>query len=171
MPDQAEQLLRFEITRTNWDVYRAILWVSLHAPAFYFIAAVPAGVVYLILARIPHRCLLTLASYVWFLLVIPNSWARRNRKEPGMLGPVTYVLSPDGIFSEHRDAADETLWTATTAWPLITGATESRKYIFIRLAGQKFHLIPKAQLGNQQAQLLRTMLQDRVPKNVSLFAT
>src|SRR5580700_1738521 len=137
MSDQAEQLLRFEITRTKSDVYRSIFYASLHAPAFYFIAAVPAGVVYLILARIPHRWMFTLVSYVWFLFVIPSSRARRNRKEVGVLGPITYVLSSDGIFSEHRNAANETLWTASTAWSLISGVRESKKYIFIRLAKDK----------------------------------
>ena len=173
MPDQAEQLLRFEITRTKSDVYRSILYASLHAPALYLSAALPAGVVYLILAlaNIPHRWLFTLASYVWFLLIIPNSWARRNRKEPGLLGPITYVLSSEGIFSEHRNAANETLWTASTAWSLISGATESKKYIFIRLARDRFHLIPKAQLRNEQTQVLRTILLQRVAKNVKLVAT
>lgn len=170
MPDQAEELLRFEITRTKSDVYRSILYASLHAPAFYFTAAVPAGVVYLILAHIPHRWWFTLASYVWFLLIIPRSWARRNRKEPGSLGPITYILSSEGIFSEHRNGANETIWTATTAWSLISGATESKKYIFIRLARDKFHLIPKSQLRDEQTQVLRTILRERVPKNIKLFA-
>ncbi len=171
MPDQVEQLLRFEITRTKSDLYRSIFYATLHEPTFYFTAAVPAGVVYLILAHIPHRWLFTLASYVWFLFLIPNSWVRRNRKEPGLLGPITYVLSSTGIFSEHRNAPNETLWTATVAWSLISGVKESRKYIFIRLARDRFHLIPKAQLGDQETQVLRTILRQRVSKNVKLFAT
>jgi hypothetical protein len=144
MSDQPEELLRFEVTRTKSDVYRSILYTSIRAPAFYFVAALPAGVVYLLLAHIPFRWIFTLASYVWFLLVIPNSWARRNGKEPGMLGPITYVLSPDGIFSQHRNVANERLWTNTISWSLVAGVTESGKYVFIRLARDKFHLIPKA---------------------------
>jgi hypothetical protein len=172
MPNQAEPSLMFEITRTKSDLYRAIFYTALRAPGLYFIAAVPAGVVYMMLAfaHIPHRWLFTLASYVWFLFVIPRSWARRNRKEPGLLGPITYVLSPDGVFSEHRNAANEALWTASTAWSLISGARESKNYIFIRLARDKFHLIPKVQLGSEQTALLRTILRERVPKNVKLYS-
>jgi hypothetical protein len=171
MPERPERLLTFQVTCTKSDIFRFFRHTSIRTPVYYVAAAGPTAVVYLIflLTHIPHRPWFTLASYAAFLFVIPRSWARTATKEPGQLEPVIYALSAEGISTEYRNASTGESWKSDVSWALARGAAETKRYIFIRLARDKFQLIPKGQLGADQIGLLRRILRERVTGTVKLL--
>jgi len=173
MPDLPEQSVNFQVTCTKRDIFRALRYTYVRSPGYYYVAAAPTAVCELILffARIPHWPWFTLPLYGIFLFVIPRSWARRAMKEPGQMEPITYALSTVGISTEYRNASTGESWKSDVSWAFVTGAAETKRYIFIRLARDKFQLIPKGQLGADQIGLLRLILRERVTGTVKLFSS
>ncbi len=58
--------------------------------------------------------------------------------------------------------------TNSAAWSLVKGALETDKFIFIAMQRSTFHLVPKRQITNDRATLLRKVLRTYISRNVHL---
>lgn len=90
--------------------------------------------------------------FVLVLFVAILFAARATQRLPGMLGPVAYTLSPQGIAVRAADAQSQ------LPWGYYARARETREFFLIVLKSRQVHLIPKAQLAAAQIARLRVFL-------------
>ncbi|MGE0045852.1 MAG: YcxB family protein [Hyphomonadaceae bacterium] len=77
---------------------------------------------------------------------------QRTLKMPGMKDPVRYALSNKGIAVEASSGQSQ------LSWAHYVRAKETPEFFLIALASRQAHIIPKAQLSEEQAARLRGVL-------------
>ena len=79
-----------------------------------------------------------------------------------MLSPISYRLSEGGISATYVNG------TVSSAWSLVTGASESVRYVFVHMQRGSFHLVPKQQVDSQQLAALRGILHRKLGTKAKL---
>ena len=153
--DQSELALRVKLGKA--DVYSAVLANSMRHPIFWMFPIGVGSGLYSAVSQHSYGWMLAIAATLVSFSVIPISTARASAKMPGILAPITYRFSPEGIAVEYENAK------SSAAWSLVKGARETGKFIFIKMQRGTFHLVPKNQMTEEQAIVLRQLLKARVP--------
>jgi hypothetical protein len=160
-PDQCESLA-IKVLYEKSDLYSASLLNAMRHPLFWIAPFAIGSIVYQSLSTHEYGWIIALAVGLVSFSLIPYSAARASVKMPGVLAPITYILSVDGVTAQFENGRN------TAAWSLVKGASETGKYIFIQMQRGTFHLMPKRQMTNDQVMLLRQMLREHVSAKVRL---
>jgi uncharacterized protein (DUF58 family) len=102
-------------------------------------------------------------DWIVFRFYIPYCSVRAFARTPGALAPITYIFSADGVTAQFENASN------TAAWTLVKGASETANFILIKMQRGSFHLLPKKQITEDQATLVRRILRKHVPAKVHLL--
>jgi hypothetical protein len=153
--DQSELALRVKLEKS--DVYSAVLANSMRHPIFWMFPIGVGSGMYAAVSQHNYGWMLAVAATLVSFTLIPISTARASVKMPGVLAPITYRFSREGIAAEYENAK------SSAAWSLVKGARENGKFIFIKMQRGTFHLVPKNQMTEEQAILLRRLLKAHVP--------
>ena len=73
-------------------------------------------------------------------------------KTPGVLDPITYTFTQNGVTAQYTNATNQ------ADWSLVKGCYETSEFIFIKMQRGSFHLVPLRQVTNQQVAALRGAL-------------
>jgi len=159
--DQSDQVA-IEVHLSKSDIFHSVLLTTLKHPLFW-IASVGMGViVYSVLAPQPYGWLLAVITSLGFLFLVPYSRSTSTAKQPGVLAPITYIFSSDGVTAQFENGANK------AAWSLVKGATETNKYIFVQMQRGSFHLLPKGSINAEQDTRLRKILRERLSEKARL---
>lgn len=168
MADQTQAItIRFQLSKS--DVYRALVRNIVRKA--WFLALVPiVGVSSVLIALLEpakygdqlYSGVLTILFGAFFFLGVPYAQARSAMKNPSFRGPLVYTFSGEGILTEGKYASGR------MDWELVKGVSESDRYIFVRMAQDCFHVIPKNQVSEADTSTLKSILRTCVKGKVRL---
>jgi hypothetical protein len=160
-PDQYGDLT-IQVRYEQSDLYSAGLMNSMRRPLFWMAPFSIGSIVYQSLSAHEYGWVVALVVGLFSFSLIPYPAARASAKMPGVLAPITYTFSVDGVTAQYENGKN------SAAWSLVKGASETKKFIFIKMQRSTFHLVPKRQIAKDQAILLRQILRKHVPAKVRL---
>jgi YcxB-like protein len=158
--DQSELALQVKLKKA--DIYSAVLANSIRLPIVWLFPIGVGSGMYTALSQYKYGWIFAAAVALLSFWLIPLSAAHASAKMPGVLAPITYSFSDGGITAEYEKAK------SSADWSLVKGARETDKFLFIKMQRGTFHLIPKGQMTEVQATLLRQLLRAHVPANVRI---
>lgn len=169
----SESQLSFTVKRTKADYFWAVAFNALKSPIipifFAFALLLVLGPNALEGELYATDFMLVGAIYaalivLYYLFLMAAVWfgARKNWSSPGALEPLSYTFSAEGI------AASYAMGQGQMAWPLWTGAIETKALVLIRHSLGMLHIIPKRDLDAATLARLRALLRDRFGSKAQL---
>lgn len=157
-----DEALTIPVHLEKSDIYSAVLINSMRSPLNWLTPLWVAALVYHLVSDYKYGWIVAFVMSLFSFFIILFSVARASLRMQGVLTPITYTLSGDGItaqFENGKNSAD---------WSLVKGASETSKYIFVKMQRGSFHLVPKRQITEDQAVRLRQILRRHSPVKVRL---
>ena len=171
MTDQAESV-QVKVHFCKSDLYRAVLTNSMRQPLFWIM---PFGVAAGFFAGLTSAAAETsglvgvyagagalIIGVLSFGLIVYLS-VRTTIKTPGVLDPITYTFTQDGVTAQYTKGMNQ------ADWSLVRGCYETSRFIFIKMQRGTFHLVPLPQVTSEQATALRAILRTHLPAKSNRF--
>jgi hypothetical protein len=159
--DESEELT-IQVVYEKSDLYSAVRSNAVRHPLFWVVPLVIGSFTYGLFSEYVYGWIIALMICLASFYLVPFLAGRNAVKMPGILAPIIFTFSVDGVTAQFENGKN------SAAWSLARGASETDKFIFVEMQRGTFHLVPKSQISQDQAKLLRQLLRKYVRAKVRL---